>query len=66
MGYRVHREDTGYKVVEVSNGEIREIKGGLTEDCAKSISRSLNFGAGFDSRTPDFFLNSARKIAQSV
>jgi hypothetical protein len=56
MGYRVHRQDDKFKVVEVNNGEIKDILTGLSQDRAKSLSRALNFGGGFDSKTPDFFL----------
>jgi hypothetical protein len=56
MGYRVHHDNDKFKVVEVSNGEVKDIITGLTEATAKVISRNLNFGFGFDGRTPDFFL----------
>lgn len=56
MGYRVHRQDDTFKVVEVIEGEVKDILTGLAENRAKEISRHLNFGGGFDSRTPDFFL----------
>lgn len=56
MGYRVHRQDDKFKVVEVIDGEIKDIAVGLTQDRAKELSRHLKFGGGFDSRTPDFFL----------
>jgi hypothetical protein len=63
MGYRVHRSGDKFKVVEVSEGEVRDIMVGLSEDKAKLASRRLNFGGGFDSWTPDFFL---QKIELSV
>ncbi len=56
MGYRVHREDDMFKVVEVNNGETKEIANKMKEDKAKKLSRALNFGGGFDGKTPDFFL----------
>jgi hypothetical protein len=56
MGYRVHKQDDAFKVVEVSNGEVKDVATGVTEDFAKKLSKSLNFGGGFDGRTPDFFL----------
>lgn len=56
MGYRVHKSDSQYKVVEVVDGEVKDIVTNLTEEGAKAVSRSLNFGGGFDGRTPDFFL----------
>lgn len=56
MGYRVHKQDDKFKVVEVVDGEVKEIAVGLPEAKAKEISRALNFGGGFDGRTPDFFL----------
>ena len=57
MGYRVHRQEDSFKVVEVIDGEVKDVAVNLTEEQAKEISRGLNFGAGFDGRTPDFFLN---------
>jgi hypothetical protein len=57
MGYRVHREDNKFKVVEVTNGETKDVMRGMDEELAKHMARALNFGAGFDGRTPDFFLN---------
>jgi hypothetical protein len=57
MGYRVHRQDEKYKVVEVNNGEVKDILVGVGHDEAKYVSRTLNFGGGFDGRTPDFFLH---------
>jgi hypothetical protein len=56
MGYRVHRQDESFKVVEVSGGEVKDILTNVSQDKAKKVSRHLNFGGGFDSRTPDFFL----------
>ena len=56
MGYRVHRQDDKFKVVEVNNGEVKDILSNLKQDDAKTISRALNFGFGFDGKTPDFFL----------
>lgn len=56
MGYRVHRQDNSFKVVEVKNGEVKDILSNLQEEAAKFLSRSLNFGGGFDGFTPDFFL----------
>ena len=56
MGYRVHKQDDKFKIVEVKNGEVKDVLVGLTEDYAKKMSRSLNFGGGFDGFTPDFFL----------
>lgn len=56
MGYRVHKQDDTFKVVEVIEGEVKDIVTGLSQIRAKEISRHLNFGGGFDSRTPDFFL----------
>jgi hypothetical protein len=57
MGYRVHSDDDKFKVVEVTGGEIKELSFGLSLKSAQSMARSLNFGGGFDGRTPDFFLN---------
>ena len=57
MGYRVHRQDNKFKVVEVVEGEIRDIQIDLSETDAKSMSRNLNFGGGFDGWTPNFFLS---------
>jgi hypothetical protein len=56
MGYRVHKQDNTFKVVEVQEGEVKDILTDLQETQAKSLSRALNFGGGFDGRTPDFFL----------
>jgi hypothetical protein len=57
MGYRVHKQDDKYKVVEVNEGEVKDVATGLEEDKAKEISRGLNYGNGFDGFTPDFFCN---------
>jgi hypothetical protein len=57
MGYRVHRDDDKFKVVEVNAGETRDVITKLTEKDAKTMSRNLNFGGGFDGWTPNFFLN---------
>ena len=57
MGYRVHKDNDNFKVVEVVDGEIKTIMTDLKEEKAKDLSRGLNFGNGFDGWTPDFFLN---------
>lgn len=57
MGYRVHKTDNKFKVVEVNDGEIKDIISDIKEEKAKAMARSLNFGGGFDGKTPDFFLN---------
>lgn len=56
MGYRVHKDNDKFKVVEVVEGEVRDIETRLSESSAKDMSRLLNFGGGFDGWTPDFFL----------
>lgn len=63
MGYRVHRSDKTFKVVEVNEGEVRDVETELSEADAKTMARDLNFGGGFDGWTPDFFLS---KCAVSV
>jgi hypothetical protein len=63
MGYRVHRQNDKFKVVEIVDGEVKEISSGMRQEDAKTLSRSLNFGGGFDGRTPDFFL---QKLELSV
>ena len=63
MGYRVHKQDDKFKVVEVTDGEVKDILINATEEMAKSLSRHLNFGGAFDGRTPDFFL---QKLVASV
>lgn len=56
MGYRVHKQDDKFKVVEVVDGEVRDILTNMNEESAKEMSRNLNFGGGFDGWTPNFFL----------
>lgn len=63
MGYRVHKDENKFKVVEVTGTEKKDVLTGANETAAKSLARSLNFGGGFDGRTPDFFLN---KLTLSV
>lgn len=63
MGYRVHKDENKFKVVEVVDGETKNVMTELDEESAKEASRRLNFGGGFDGRTPDFFLN---KLVVSV
>lgn len=57
MGYRVHRDDEKFKVVEVVEGEVREVKTGLEQKTAKNLAAELNLGNGFAGWTPNFFLN---------
>jgi hypothetical protein len=57
MGYRVHREDDKFKVVEVNDGEVRDIASGLDQAKAALMARHMNFGGAFDGWTPNFFLN---------
>ena len=57
MGYRVHRENDTYKIVEVNKGEVKDVERGCSEARAKEISKNLNMGGAFDGNTPDFFLN---------
>lgn len=57
MGYRVHRSEDKFKVVEVNDGEVRDIIDGDDETKIRNIQRHLNFGGGFDGWTPEFFLN---------
>lgn len=57
MGYRVHRVEDKFKVVEVNEGEVKDIVSGLDEAAAKTMARHMNFGGAFDGKTPDFFLN---------
>lgn len=66
MGYRVHRQDDKFKVVEVSNGEVKEVYTETTEEKAKAISKNLNFGGGFDGYTPNFFLGRLQISEESV
>lgn len=63
MGYRVHRENNSFKVVEVNEGEIRDIMIGIDEKHARDTAKFLNTGGSFDGWTPNFFLN---KLAPSV
>lgn len=56
MGYRVHAVEDKFKVVEVKEGEVKDIETNLTEEKAKAMARALNFGGGFNGNTPDFFL----------
>ena len=63
MGYRVHKHEDSFKVVEVNDGEVKDVLVGIPEEEAKTVSRNLNFGGGFDGWTPDFFLT---KFAVSV
>lgn len=63
MGYRVHRENDKFKIVEVNKGEVKDVLTGLSQEEAKATSRRLNFGGGFDGFTPDFFL---QKLDASV
>jgi hypothetical protein len=55
MGYRVHKQDDKFKVVEVVEGEVKDVATDMEQDKAKALSRHLNFGGGFDGWTPDFF-----------
>lgn len=55
MGYRVHNEGKNYKVVFVNGGSVYDVITGLTQNKAITISSNLNYGGGFDGKTPDFF-----------
>lgn len=55
MGYRIHTAEDQFKVVEVVEGEVRDIKTG-DESEIRSLQKHLNFGGGFDGWTPEFFL----------
>lgn len=63
MGYRVHKDEDKFKVVEVSEGEVKDVITNLTEDKAKKLSNNLNYGGGFSGFTPDFF---CRRLVASV
>jgi hypothetical protein len=63
MGYRVHRDNNAFKIVEVNNGEVKDIMTDIAEDEARKYASNLNFGGGFDGKTPDFFL---QRFAVSV
>lgn len=55
MGYRVHKQDDKFKVVEVTEGEVKDVISNLSEAKAKKLSANLNYGGGFSGFTPDFF-----------
>ena len=55
MGYRVHKEENKFKVVEVVEGEVTDIITLASMIKASSISSNLNRGGGFNGQTPDFF-----------
>jgi hypothetical protein len=66
MGYKVIETENKFRVIE-KRPETKEevvIREFSDKDTAKTLSRSLNLGAGFDGWTPNFFLNSI-KIPQS-
>lgn len=56
MGYRIHRGTELFKIVEVVEGEVKEITSNKDENKIRDLQRHLNFGGGFDGWTPDFFL----------
>jgi hypothetical protein len=58
VGYKVIEDSSKFNVVE-RRPETKEeivIKSFATKDEAKTFSRHLNLGGGFDGWTPDFFL----------
>jgi len=57
MGYRIHKADDTFNVVEVNEGEVRNISSSKDEAKAKTLQRHLNFGGGFAGWTPEFFLS---------
>lgn len=55
MKYKFEQHnESNYRVVETPTGNV--IKTQLSKDQARALSRSLNFGGGFDGFTPDFIL----------
>lgn len=58
MGYKVVEVDSKFNVVERRSQTKEElvIRTFKIKDEAKTFSRHLNLGGGFDGWTPDFFL----------
>lgn len=48
-------QDMTFAIYEDQTEQI--IKYGMSKEAARSMTRKLNFGAGFDGNTPKFFLN---------
>lgn len=51
-----------HEVIETTTNQT--IKSNLVHSEAKALCRHLNFGGGFDGRTPAFFIENNTKISQ--
>ena len=62
MPYKVIENDKQFRVVErrSETNEELTIRTFLEKEEARKFSRSLNFGAGFDGWTPNFFLDKVK------
>lgn len=60
MNYKIVEVGGKYSVFEVQTDQIIRTYNSITK--AKILLRHLNFGGGFDSWTPNFFLKPIQKV----
>lgn len=56
MGYRIRNSENNFKIIEVNDGEVKDIYESENESKIRNMHKSLNTGGGFNGWIPDFFL----------
>jgi len=56
MGYRVRTSESKFKIIEVNDGETKDVYESEDETKVRNIHKVLNSGEVFNGWIPDFFL----------
>jgi len=56
MGYRVRTSESKFKIIEVNDGETKDVYESEDETKVRNIHKVLNSGGVFNGWIPDFFL----------
>ena len=56
MGYRIRTIENKFKIIEVNDGETKDVYESDDENRTRDIHRVLNSGGAFNGWIPDFFL----------
>lgn len=57
MGYRIRTSESKFKIIEVDDGEVRDIFESEDETKIRNIHKVLNSGGCFNGLFPDFFFH---------